>query len=443
MIVLSFDRGSLVAIGGPIPHGKYEARTKSYRAPAFRYSEIIDHLKQEKIEYRDEVFEGLKCPRLASGIKLRDYQKAALKAWKAAERRGLIILPTGAGKTVIAMKAIEELHLATLIVIPTLVLADQWRQKLEADFGIKVGAVGGGSRQVRAVTVSTYDSASLRADRMGNLFRLLIFDEVHHLPAESYRQIGLKYTAPYRMGLTATLAKDDGSRVSLRDLVGDVVYEMAVDDLAGVHLADYSIKTVPVPLSPEEQREYDRGFSIYRDFLRSRGIRIRSARDYQRLVMRTGRDPQARRAILARNRAMDIALNSSAKVDYLKRLLGDNPDEKALIFTRHNKLVYRISKEMLIPAITHQTPKEEREEILRRFRSGKYRCILTSQVLDEGVDVPDASLAVVLSGTGSSRQFIQRLGRVLRKVDDKQAKMVELVSSGTAETRISRRRRQG
>ncbi len=218
---------------------------------------------------------------------------------------------------------------------------------------------------------------------------------------------------------------------------------MAVDELAGIHLADYTVETVQVPLSPEEQGEYDRGFSVYREFIRSRGIRIRSARDYQRLVMRTGRDPEARRAILARNRAMDVALNSSAKVEYLKRLLQSNPDDKSLIFTRHNKLVYRISREMLIPAITHQTPREEREEILKRFRSGRYRRIVTSQVLDEGVDVPDASLAVVLSGTGSSRQFIQRLGRVLRKSEGKQARMVELVSQGTAETRISRRRRRG
>jgi superfamily II DNA or RNA helicase len=277
---------------------------------------------------------------------------------------------------------------------------------------------------------------------MGNLFHLIIFDEAHHLPAESYRQIGLKYIAPHRMGLTATLAKDDGSRISLKELIGNVVYEMEVDDLAGIHLADYTVQTIPVPLSPDEQQEYDGGFSIYRGFLRSRGIKIRSARDYQRFVMRTGRDPEARRALLARNRAMDLALNSSTKVEYLKQLLKKNPEEKTIIFTRHNKLVYRISSEMLLPAITHQTPKEEREEILRRFRQGMYRRIVTSEVLDEGVDVPDASMAVILSGTGSSRQFVQRLGRVLRKKEGKQARLVELVSQGTAETRISRRRKR-
>jgi superfamily II DNA or RNA helicase len=129
-------------------------------------------------------------------------------------------------------------------------------------------------------------------------------------------------------------------------------------------------------------------------------------------------------------------------VEYLKGLLEENRDEKAIIFTRHNKLVYRISREMLIPAITHQTPREEREEILDGFKAGRYLRVVTSQVLDEGVDVPDASLAVILSGTGSTRQFIQRLGRVLRKKGDKQAKLVELVSMGTAETRTSRRRKR-
>ncbi|MBS7619597.1 DUF790 family protein, partial [Candidatus Bathyarchaeota archaeon] len=114
---------------------------------------------------------------------------------------------------------------------------------------------------------------------------------------------------------------------------------------------------------------------------------------------------------------------------------------KTIIFTQYNSMVYRISREMLIPAITHQTPREEREDILRKFSSGEYRRIVTSKVLEEGVDVPDASLAVILSGTGSSRSFIQRLGRVLRK-KEKKAKLIELVSVGTVETRLSKRRKQ-
>ncbi len=443
MIVLSYDGGNVVASGGHIPYGKHDPDSGTYVAPAFRYREILEDLDRRDLEYRDDVHQGLTCPALSSSIELRDYQVKSLEAWRKSGTRGVVVLPTGAGKTVIALKGIQELRVSALVVVPTLVLVDQWKRRLEDEFGVKVGVVGGGSRQVRALTVATYDSASINAVKMGNLFKLVVFDEVHHLPAASYRQIGLMYTAPHRLGLTATLSKKDGSRASLRDIVGDVVYEMDVDELAGVHLSDYTVETVHLPLSADEQREYDRGYGQYRAFLGRRGIRFRSARDYQRFVMRTGRDPEARRALLARNRAMDIALNSSTKIDYLKELLRANPEDKALVFTRHNKLVYRISREMLIPSITHQTPREERADILRGFRSGRYRRIVTSRVLDEGVDVPDASLAVILSGSGSSRQFIQRLGRVLRKREGKQARLVELVSRGTAETYQSRRRKRG
>jgi hypothetical protein len=105
LIVLVFERGNIVARGGAIPHGKYESRTDSYVAPAFRYSDIIEHLEENEIEYRDEVFEGLSCPRLGSSIKLRDYQEKALGAWRKANNRGLIVLPTGAGKTVRPVEA--------------------------------------------------------------------------------------------------------------------------------------------------------------------------------------------------------------------------------------------------------------------------------------------------------------------------------------------------
>ena len=443
MIALRYEKGSLIAEGGPIPYGRYDASSQSYVAPAYRYREVVEHLESRGLDYRDDASLSPAVTDLSSDIELRDYQEDALGAWSSAGHRGIIVLPTGAGKTVVALKAMEELGEATLIVVPTLVLVDQWRRRMEEEFGVNVGVLGGGSRDVRAITVATYASASIRAESIGNLFGLLVFDEVHHLPASSYRRIGLMYTAPHRMGLTATLAREDGAHVSLMELVGRVVFEMGVDELAGVHLSDYTVQTVHVPLSPEDQLEYDRGYSQYRGFLQKRGIRIRSAADYQRFVMRTGRDPEARRALLARNRAMYIAQNSSSKVGYLKDLLASNPDSKSLIFTRHNKLVYRISREMLIPAITHQTPRQERAEILDAFMSGRYMRIVTSQVLDEGVDVPDASLAVILSGTGSSRQFIQRLGRVLRKKGSKQARLVELVSTGTAETRLSRRRKRG
>lgn len=156
--------------------------------------------------------------------------------------------------------------------------------------------------------------------------------------------------------------------------------------------------------------------------------------------MRTGTDPGAREALLARNRAIKTALNSEAKVKILADFLKTCRKEKVLIFTRYNQLVYRISSRFLIPAVTYQTPREERKEILKKFKTGEYRAIVTSQVLDEGVDVPDASIGFILGGTGSSREYIQRLGRILRKKPGKRAKLIELVSQQTIETRMSQKR---
>ncbi len=431
MIVLRFDRGVLVVNdGAPV------------RRRANEYAAVIRELKAKGAEYRDEALKAPSVGQLRSRFEARDYQGEAVDRWVGAGCRGIVVLPTGAGKTIMAIKAMERLGVATLIVVPTIVLMEQWRKTLQEALGVEIGALGGGSNEILPLTVSTYDSAVLRARELGDRFALIVFDEVHHLPAPSNSGIALNYLAPYRLGLTATLGRDEDVLVELEALVGPVVYEKGVEELAGKHLSDYTVKTVNVPLAPSEKLEYERQFAVYKGFLQRRGIKIRSARDYLLFVKRSGVDPEARRALMGRNAAMDVALNSRSKEEYLRSLLAAHPEEKAIIFTRHNKLVYRISRSLLIPAITHQTVKEEREEILDRFRRGVYRRIITSQVLDEGIDVPDASLAVILSGTGSSREFIQRLGRILRKKAGKQATLYELVSFGTAETRMSRRRKE-
>ena len=157
--------------------------------------------------------------------------------------------------------------------------------------------------------------------------------------------------------------------------------------------------------------------------------------------MRTGRDKQARKALLARNKARLIALNSASKLDVLSRLLQKHRKARVIIFTEHNDLVRRISHEFLVPAIVYTTRREERVDILERFREGVYSKIVSSKVLDEGVDVPEASVGVILSGTGSKREFIQRLGRILRKKKDKEAVLYEIVSRETTEVGTSYRRK--
>jgi superfamily II DNA or RNA helicase len=407
---------------------------------AIYYPEILAYFERSRMPYRDDAANPLPLPTLSCGIELHSYQKDALDAWFDAGSRGVIVLPTGSGKTFVALKAIEKLNVATLVVVPTLDLLDQWRQHLVDQFGLKVGAYGGAEHSLKPLTVSTYDSAYIRAEELGDKFMFVIFDEVHHLPAPSYSQIGEMYIAPYRMGLTATYQRDDGLHSELPRLVGGCVYELEVDALAGKHLSPYTHEKVLVDLTPEEKEIYEKEYGAFTNYLVRNRISLRSARDFQRFIMRTGRDREAREALLSRNKALKIVLNSEAKIKALGEFLDTYRDEKILIFTRHNRLVYNISRRYLIPAVTHQTPREERQDILEKFKAGEYRAIATSQVLDEGVDVPEASIGFILSGTGSSREYIQRLGRILRKRPGKQAKLIEIVARDTVETRISKRR---
>lgn len=443
MFRLWFDRGTLLLSGEVgTPYGKWDPRVGCYRIKAIHYRDVLAYLEESGFSCQDEVPKLPPLQTLKGVVELRPYQKEALSRWRRAHMRGILVLPTAAGKTYIALRAIGLLRTQTLIIVPTLDLIDQWRRRVVEWLNVEAGAVGGGENTVRMVTVSTYDSAYLQADLLGNKFMFIIFDEVHHLASPSYMQIAEMYIAPYRMGLTATYERSDERHALLPRLVGDPVYTVNVEELAGKHLSPYTYEKIYVELTPEEQRAYDNEMTVFKSYLKEKGIVLKSVEDFQKFIMITGRDRRAREALLARNRALKIALNSDAKLSLLAKQLEAHRDEKTLIFTLHNDLVYKISRKFLLPAVTYQTPKEERREILENFRNGGYKTIVTSQVLDEGVDVPDASLGFILSGTGSTREYVQRLGRLLRKVEGKQARLVEIVSKETVEVRISRRRRQ-
>ena len=445
MLRLHYDNGTIVIRGiNHIPFATFDPRTNALRAMAMYHRDIIEYLKSSDIEYDDQVLDLIPSPYLkASGIKLRDYQQKALSSWIDAGMKGCIVLPTGAGKTVIGVKALEKVNVSSLIIVPTLDLMDQWVSILSKTFGIEIGKLGGGDDNVQAVTVSTYDSAYIRAASLGNKFALTIYDEVHHLPSPGYRSIAEQFASPYRMGLTATIEREDELHKELPKLVGGVVFKIAPGQLAeNRHLAQYTIERRQVDLLPDEMVEYRKNYGKFLYSMKKLGFRLNSPNAFRRLIMISSRNRFARDAILARNKAMGIALNSRAKFEELKEILAENKGVKTIIFTQHNSLVYDISNKFLIPFITHKSNKDERKDVLKGFRDGRYRAIVTSKVLDEGVDVPDAELGIIVSGTGSSREFIQRLGRLLRpKHDNREAKLVEIVSSETREVGTSRRRK--
>ncbi|MBN1455807.1 MAG: DEAD/DEAH box helicase family protein [Methanomicrobia archaeon] len=441
MIAVRYEKGTLAVTSNfKLPHTVWDARSSVYRCLPLFYKDLIEYLKLSRLDYTDDVLDVPPMPALLDTTKLRDYQTDALTRWLRT-KQGVLVLPTGAGKTVIGITAIARLNVPTLVVVPTLELVQQWRRELQNALKIAVGTYSGEAHDLQPVTVATYDTAYLRAEELGNRFLLLIFDEVHHLPSPGYSTIAELFVAPYRLGLTATYEREDGLHTELERLVGGKVYEISVEKLTGTHLADYMTRKIVTDLTDDERAEYERYYSVFTEFLKQKRVVLRTPRDFQRFVMRTGRDQKAREALLARNRARRIALNSRSKLTALATILDTHFGERTIIFTEHNSLVYAISKEFLIPAITHTTPKEERAEILDRFRTGAYNAIVTSKVLEEGIDVPEASVGVILSGSGSKREYKQRLGRILRKREGKLAVLYEIVSKGTSEVGISRRRK--
>ena len=151
-------------------------------------------------------------------------------------------------------------------------------------------------------------------------------------------------------------------------------------------------------------------------------------------------DPEARRALSSYYKARKLALNAEEKLKVLERLLEKHKGEKVIIFSRYTDVVDEISRRYLIPRITHETPRGERARILDMFRRGKVTKLATAEVLDEGVDVPDAEVAIIISGSGSPRQYVQRLGRLLRPKRRK-AVLYELVTRETIDWLLSSKRR--
>src|SRR5207237_523366 len=222
----------------------------------------------------------------------------ALETWARAGSRGIVVLPTGTGKTHLAVMAIQRTGRPAIVVTPTIDLLNQWYGELLLAFGEPIGLLGGGYYDLQPLTVTTYDSAHIHLERWGNKYGLLVFDECHHLPGLSYAAAAIGSLAPFRLGLTATPERADGQEALLPALT--------------------------------KLRERD-------------------------------------------------------------NLLARHARDRVLVFTYDNATVYLIARRFLVPAITHQTKTKERKQTLELFHKGEYNVLVTSQVLNEGVDVPAAN----------------------------------------------------
>ena len=358
--------------------------------------------------------------------KLRDYQRSALRHWLAAGGRGVVAMPTGAGKTWVALAAIEKLAVPTLIVVPTKELMYQWAEKVREVLGVDPGLYGDDHKDVRDITVAIYNSAVKMPMELLARFDLHVYDEAHHLPAETFKAVALKAPARYRLALSATPERPDGNDTLLYKVVGPLVYKVSLSYLLRRgYLVPVVADIVMVPLPEELAKEYEKLEEEYKAASKA-GRRTDVLRVYNKMKM--------------------LAIKNPAKLAALRDILAKHKNDKILVFAEYKDVARKaleVAEEVLgkgkAALILGDTPDKERKAAFKAFKEGRIKAIVTGKVLDEGVDVPDASVAVVLGGNAHPRQLIQRLGRVLRPSKGKKhAYFYLVISEDTLEHVIKR-----
>jgi superfamily II DNA or RNA helicase len=435
---LVFDRGTLVLYGNPADAGSlpgvlWDPRIRAWRAPACYYSMLSRELSRRYPGFHDKA-----CPQLVEAPpipfpELRPYQAAAVDSWEYAAKRGIIALPTGSGKTRTAIAAISRTHLRTLCLVPTRALMAQWIKTLREISPGPVGEYGDGQRVEQPVTVATFASALRNMEMLGNRFDLLVIDEVHHFGGGGDEILEMS-TAAARLGLSATPPEDEVRRSRLDTLVGPEVYRATVEELAGRYLASFQLITISVGLTPSESKSYKSEISIFRPVCRA-FFDASPGASWLDFIKSASRSDLGRRAMAAWRRSHDIVRYNAEKRRIVNDLLLQHHTSRTLIFAADNDTAYSVAREHLVQPITCDIGKKERTRALQRFNTGELRILVSARVLNEGIDVPAADVAIIVGGSQGSREYVQRVGRVLRPSEGKKAIVYDLVTRDTFEVR--------
>ena len=449
-VLLLFDRGTILLRDldpgfdpSAIPGVLWDPRVQAYRTPAYRHEALRRELTRRGLPFSDDV--RLPQPPLGSWspIELRPYQEAALWAWELAQRRATVVLPTGSGKTRLALAAMARAGSSALCLVPTRILLAQWLHHIGRTYAGPIGCYGDGAHELAALTVATFESAYRHMDRLGNRFDLLVVDEAHHFGC-GLRDEALEMSiAAARLGLTATPPRDAAVAERLVELVGPIAYELTIGDLAGSFLSSFDIITLHLDLTAAERQAYEGWMTTFRT-VHAQFRRVAPGASWEDFARAAARTVEGRRALEAFRRARRLTAFTEAKREMLRVLLRRHFHEaRVLVFTADNESAYAVAREHLIMPFTCDIGRKEREEVLARFREGALRALVSARVLNEGIDVPDADVAIIVGGALGQREHVQRVGRLLRPREGKRALVYELVSRRTTEVRLARRRRAG
>jgi len=472
-MIIDFDRGTLLlsrpreaVTAAPLalaPGVLWDGRTRNFRAPGRFHRAICSHLASANVDWAY----GAGWPGSTSRepialhggerepLTLRDHQRAALAAWLS-EQWGVVALPTGSGKTRVALAAIAAVAVTTLVLVPTRVLLHQWVAELERWFRGPIGRIGDGVCQLAGITVATFSSfvrslggagrgGAAIADQLAAGYDLLVIDEAHHAGETALRDALDLSTARRRLGLTATPPTDPAALADLAERVGPSVFTLAPAELAGDALAPFEVIVVPVALSADAAVGYGRDLATidaaWRAFRVDRPTELgRTGNAWRDFVKTCHRTPWGREVVQAiRRNELRLAYPES-KQAALRALLKRHAADRCLVFAPDNGTVYRIARDHLCAPITCDIGAAERQAVLRSFEVGELRHLVSGRVLNEGMDVPAAGIAVIVGGRGGAREHVQRVGRVLRPAPGKRAIVYELVVQGTQEEVRSARR---
>lgn len=365
---------------------------------------------------------SLRTPTAASGkpFRIRDYQADAVKAFYRPQTPGtgygVVVLPCGAGKTVVGIGVLNELQCAALILTANISAVRQWKEELldkttlSAD---QIGEYSGETKEIREITVATYQILTWRGGVgeefphfsvfMKRNWGLIIYDEVHLLPAPVFR-ITAEIQAMRRLGLTATLIREDGREKDVFSLVGPKRYDVPWKDLEqSGWIASAECVEIRIALPQEDQIAY---------------------------------------AVAGKRGKYRIASENRLKLDVMKKLVARHDGEPVIVIGQYLSQLREAAQTLNAPLITGQTPTALREELYRRFKAGEVKTIVVSKVANFAIDLPDASVAVQISGSfGSRQEEAQRLGRILRPKERK-AFFYSLISDGTIEETFAANRQK-
>ena len=429
---------SLAKIGIPL---KPDARVSLWRCDALYYRPLLEELRSYQVADNVPHWQEVTWPEIDLPV-LRKEQQKACENWRGS-KRGVVVMPTGTGKTEVALAIMRDLAVSTLVVAPVRDLMYQWHRRIRQGLGYDAGVIGDNTYRVKAVSVITYDSACIHMDKLGHLFKLIVFDECHHLPGPMRREAALMSAAPFRLGLTATPHLADDRHKDLDTLIGPGVYELSLAAVRGKSLAEYQTLRIPVFLLPEEQEVYNTCSRRVREYMYRRNSEAGGKKfTMQDLMAEIGSDPEARAVRGAYYKMQSIQDRAAEKFRILEDIFRLHLGERVIVFTGSNVMARDISCRFLIPCLLSHCLKEERMDILDGFKDGIYPAIVANRVLDEGVDIPEAKVAVVLGGQASTRQATQRLGRILRKSGNKEGVLYDVVCQDTSEEKRSRQRRR-